>query len=55
LDKIIERSASYSNPSDTERYDDKHKQYPQQGGHYNDPNYKHKKKKGFLSDFFDFD
>jgi uncharacterized protein len=55
LDKIIERSASYSNPSDTERYDDKHKQYPQQGGHYNDPHYKHKKKKGFLSDFFDFD
>ncbi|HEU4634004.1 MAG TPA: zf-TFIIB domain-containing protein [Flavisolibacter sp.] len=55
LDKIIERSAAYSGPPDTERQEDKYKQYPQQGGHHNDPYYKHKKKKGFLSDFFDFD
>ncbi|HEY0041789.1 MAG TPA: zf-TFIIB domain-containing protein [Flavisolibacter sp.] len=64
LDKIIERSADYSpNPPNpgTERsfnHDDDYykKQYPQQGGgHYNDPHYKHKKKKGFLGDFFDFD
>lgn len=54
LDKIIERSSAYTNP-DAERYDDKHKSYPPQEGHYNDPRYKHKKKKGFLSDFFDFD
>jgi uncharacterized protein len=54
LDKIIERSASYTKPPEEERYND-HKQYPQQGGYYNDPRYKHKKKKGFLSDFFDFD
>lgn len=59
LDKIIERSADYSpNPGTERRYDrdDDHfkKQYPQQGGYYNDPNYKHKKKKGFLDDFFDF-
>ena len=61
LDKIIERSATYttgaqpnqgpSYPSNKEEY----KQYPpQQGGYYNDPHYKHKKKKGFLDDFFDF-
>ncbi|HVF80844.1 MAG TPA: zf-TFIIB domain-containing protein [Flavisolibacter sp.] len=61
LDKIIERSATYSPvPEQTRdvRYDhddDYKKQYPQQGSHYNDPNYKHKKKKGFLGDFFDFD
>ena len=49
LDKIIERSSAYTNP-DAERYEDKHKS-PQEG-HYNDPRYKHKKRKGFLSDFF---
>lgn len=66
LDKIIERSADYSpNPgvdpnrynthNDQKHYDD-HKHYPSQGsGHYNDPHYKHRKKKGFLGDFFDFD
>lgn len=54
LDKIIERSAAYSAP-DTERKGDPYKPYPQQEGHHGDPNYKHKKKKGFLSDFFDFD
>jgi len=61
LDKIIERSSNYSpNPGfepAKDRYDDDHykKQFPQQGGYYNDPHYKHKKKKGFLGDFFDFD
>jgi hypothetical protein len=62
LDKIIERSADYSlnqptQPPAEPRYkqdDDYKKQYPQQGGYYNDPHYKHKKKKGFLDDFFDF-
>lgn len=62
LDKIIERSSNYSpNPGyEAERrfdYDDddyKKKNYPQ-GGHYNDPHYKRKKKRGFLGDFFDFD
>jgi uncharacterized protein len=68
LDKIIERSADYSpNPTSNPntnynadrpeiRDDDYYKkQYPQGGGYYNDPHYKHKKKKGFLGDFFDFD
>jgi uncharacterized protein len=63
LDKIIERSAAYTmglDPGPTQyreepKYYDQNKQYPPQGGHYNDPYYKHKKKKGFLSDFFDFD
>ena len=60
LDKIVERSADYSpnpGPERSRSYDDDDdykKQYPQ-GGHYNDPHYKHKKKKGFLGDFFDFD
>lgn len=66
LDKIIERSAAYTMGPDPNQYReepkhydqpkpyDQHK-YPPQGGHYNDPYYKHKKKKGFLSDFFDFD
>ena len=61
LDKIIERSASYSQQPDTDFNREHSNQYreqrPQSGqhGHYNDPHYKGKKKKGFLSDFFDFD
>ena len=62
LDKIIERSSNYSpnpgyEPDRDYRHDDDHykKQYPQQGGYSNDPHYKHRKKKGFLGDFFDFD
>ena len=57
LDKIVERSAGYS-PNPTTSHDDDHyreKQYREQYNHPNDPYYKHKKKKGFLSDFFDFD
>lgn len=65
LDKIIERTAEYTPPPPQQQqppppqpdyynkdkgYYDKDKRYP-----YNDPYYKHKKKKGFLSDFFDFD
>ena len=64
LDKIIERSADYSpnnnSQANTDRQFDRDddyykKQYPQGGGYYNDPHYKHKQKKGFLGDFFDFD
>ena len=61
LDKIIERSAEYTAGPDPEHYNDDHKHYPPQGGTHNDPyykndpRYKHKKKKGFLGDFFDFD
>ncbi|HEU4469449.1 MAG TPA: zf-TFIIB domain-containing protein [Flavisolibacter sp.] len=61
LDKIVERSASYSARPDSEYYEDDRKRYPPQTGQYkdphygHDPHYKHKKKKGFLSDFFDFD
>lgn len=65
LDKIIERSADYSPNTNinsnihTERHydhdDDYYKKQNPQGGYDNDPRYKHKKKKGFLGDFFDFD
>jgi uncharacterized protein len=64
LDKIIERSASYTKQPDTDfnreqqSHPEQHREqrpYNNQQGHYNDPYYKHKKKKGFLSDFFDFD
>jgi uncharacterized protein len=71
LDKIIERSASYvakdepppppTQPSQP-YYDNPKTGYnqpnykdPYKDPHYNDPRYHHKKKKGFLSDFFDFD
>ena len=60
LDKIIERSANYS-PDTTfdanrryEHDDDYKKQYPNDD-RYHDPQYKQKKKRGFLGDFFDFD
>lgn len=63
LDKIIERSANYTmnpgsstGPQTGNPYRNDQKYYgDQKPGHYNDPYYKHKKKKGFLSDFFDFD
>lgn len=61
LDKIIERTAGYAGP-ENDKYDDDHKRYPSQQGGYQDPyykndphHYKHKKKKGFLGDLFDFD
>ena len=57
LDKIVERSTAYYSAPEADRerhYDEYRKQYPQGGGHHYDPNYKHKKKKGFLDDFFDF-
>lgn len=57
LDKLIERSAGYTSGEDQPAYPPPQQQYrPQQehGKHY-DPYYKHKKKKGFLGDFFDFD
>jgi hypothetical protein len=59
LDKIIERSTAYYSAPEEDReryYEDYKRQYPQGGGHHHyDPHYKHKKKKGFLGDFFDFD
>ena len=64
LDKILERTASYAPQPDTGINREQPTQpdpyraqrpYNNQPGHYNDPHYKHKKKKGFLSDFFDFD
>lgn len=60
LDKIVERSSNYTQAPDAgTQYDANRKEQPyfpnQQYGHSNDPHYKHKKKKGFLSDFFDFD
>ena len=53
LDKLIERSAGYSGGSQERSESRPH--YPQQDGYHGDPSYKHKKKKGFLGDFFDFD
>jgi Zn-finger nucleic acid-binding protein len=58
LDKLIERSASYT-PGAEEKYTEHRKPF-EQGGEYQQPYksddyYKHKKKKGFLGDFFDFD
>jgi uncharacterized protein len=59
LDKIIERSTAFYNAPEKDRdryYEDEYKKkYPQGGGPHYDPYYKHKKKKGFLGDFFDFD
>ena len=68
LDKIIERSATYTQQPDTDfqpghqppppprdnTYNQQQKPYGNQQYPYNDPYYKHKKKKGFLDDFFDF-
>lgn len=54
LDKIIDRSASYTKNPDAD-YEEGKKNYPNAGSSYNDPHYKHKKRKGFLGDFFDFD
>ena len=63
LDKIIERSAAYGMGPDVNPYNDHNYPPPGGGSHqggsyhdpYKDPRYKHKKKKGFLGDFFDFD
>lgn len=68
LDKIIERSANFTQqpdadlnpghqpppPSRDHTYNQQQKPYGNQQYPYNDPYYKHKKKKGFLDDFFDF-
>ena len=52
LDKIIERTADFRPGESAGRStDDRYKQQ----GQYSDQYYKHRKKKGFLSDFFDFD
>ncbi len=75
LDKIIERSAAYTQAPDNDdfntqqpvpppppqqpyrdhTYTQQQRPYGNQQYPYNDKYYKHKKKKGFLSDFFDFD
>jgi Zn-finger nucleic acid-binding protein len=71
LDKIIERSAAYEQGSLNNDVPPPQPQQPPQPpqqppygqnpygqqpyNKYNDPYYKHKKKKGFLGDFFDFD
>lgn len=56
LDKILERSADWeprnqTPPQNQSQYG--HKPYGDQ--HHHDPYYKHKKKKGLLGGFFDFD
>lgn len=54
LDKIIERSSSYPQDFKNESYSDQ-KRYEEDPYYKNNPNYKHKKRKGFLGDLFDFD
>jgi Zn-finger nucleic acid-binding protein len=52
LDKIIERTSNYASGESTGHYpDDGYRRE----NYYNSDYYKQKKKKGFLSDFFDFD
>ncbi len=51
LDKIVERSSAYMPNPEAKGYNEIQKNYPGSGDQY----YKHKKKKGFLGDFFDFD
>ena len=52
LDKIIERTSGYTSGETTGHYPDG--RYAREN-HYNDEYYKKKKRKGFLSDFFNFD
>lgn len=59
LDKIIEKSNAHG-ASRQDNYEEEHrKPYPNEGypkqGQYDPYNKHHKKKKGFLGDFFDFD
>ena len=52
LDKIIERSTTYSTP-DADPYGQQ--PYPKSDKGYHEGYPKHKKRKGFLGDIFDFD
>jgi uncharacterized protein len=52
LDKIIEKTNAQLDTR--EHYEEHRNPYPQHGEHSYD-SHKHKKKKGFLGDFFDFD
>ena len=54
LDKLIERSSAYPGQKDSDHFENEKRYDPYKGQHH-DPNYKYKKKKGFLGDFFDFD
>ena len=58
LDKIIERSTTFYNAPEKEQdryYEDEYKKkYPHGDRQQYDSYYRHKKKKGFLGDFFDF-
>lgn len=55
LDKIIARSDENSSPSSFNMFDEEEGKHYPQGGQYNTPVYRPKKKKGFLFDFFNFD
>ena len=52
LDKIIERSVEYNSGQNVGHYPDN---IYRRNNYFNDNYYKDKKKKSFLSDFFDFD
>ena len=53
LDKIIERSAQHESGYQSREGDDR--RYYDEPDHKKQSPYPHKKKKGFLGDFFDFD
>lgn len=56
LDKIIERNAAYTQGFGNNNYNDrKNDSYRDDSYYKNNPHYKHKKRKGFLGDLFDFD
>jgi uncharacterized protein len=56
LDKIIERNSTYTQGSQSDSYSNqKRDSYDDDPYYKNNPHYKHKKRKGFLGDLFDFD
>ncbi|HEX8333706.1 MAG TPA: zf-TFIIB domain-containing protein [Segetibacter sp.] len=56
LDKILERTADFAPPPPPPTNSNSYYQEKKYNDQYHnsDPRYKHKKKKGFLDDFFDF-
>lgn len=54
LDKIIEKSSQSGTTYDSDQYRDEKKDYDSYKDQ-NNPNYRKKKRGGFLSDLFDFD
>jgi hypothetical protein len=55
LDKIIEKSTQSGETYESDRYRDENRDYDSYKDQPNNPNYKKKRRGGFLSDLFDFD